>query len=137
MGWCKFHLFIALIKFSHILAGYVKQQQVKVLQVGDKLVKIHDKVADRPNSAVKLLSRVEQFRLFSKAEKAGCHQKEKGKYFLRVQTPNVGHIDSMYIAKVLLRRKDLLQGLLLHQNPYKYLNFIVLFLWTTRDQFLS
>jgi len=53
------------------LAGCVKQQQVKVLQVGDKSVKIHDKVADRPNSAVKLLSRVQQFRLFSKAEKAG------------------------------------------------------------------
>ncbi len=47
-----------------------------MLQVGDKSLKIHDKVADRPNSAVKLLSRVEhlsrveQFRLFSKAEKA-------------------------------------------------------------------
>jgi ATP-dependent Zn protease len=71
MGWCKFHLFIALLKFSHILAGCVKQQQVKVLQVGDKSVKIHDKVVDRPNSVLKLLSRVEQFRLFSKAEKAG------------------------------------------------------------------
>jgi hypothetical protein len=71
MGRCKFHLFIALLKFSPILAGCVKQQQVKVLQVGDKSVKIHDKVADRPNSAVKLLSRVQQFRLFSKAEKAG------------------------------------------------------------------
>jgi hypothetical protein len=71
MGRCKFHLFIALLKFSHILAGCVKQEQVKVLWVGDKSVKIHDKFADRPNSAVKLLSRVEQFRLFSKAEKAG------------------------------------------------------------------
>jgi hypothetical protein len=71
MGWCKFHLCIALLKFSRTLAGCVKrQQQVKVLQVGDKSVKIHDKVVDRPNPAVKLLSRVEQFRLFSKAEKA-------------------------------------------------------------------
>jgi hypothetical protein len=42
----------------------------------------------------------------------------------------------MYIAKVLLRQKDLLQ-VLLHQNPYKHLNSIVLFLWITRDQFFS
>ncbi len=40
----------------------------------------------------------------------------------------------MYIVEILLKQKDLLQVLLLHQNPYKHLNSIVLFLWTTRDQ---
>jgi hypothetical protein len=46
----------------------------------------------------------------------------------------------MCIVEVLLRQKDLLdllKVLLLHQNPYKHLNYVVLFLWTTKDQFHS
>jgi hypothetical protein len=40
----------------------------------------------------------------------------------------------MYITKVLLRLKELLQVLFLQQDPYRHLN-VVLFLWTTTDQF--
>jgi len=43
----------------------------------------------------------------------------------------------MYITEVLLRLKEVLQVLILQQDPYRHLNAIVLFLWTTRDQFLS
>jgi hypothetical protein len=34
----------------------------------------------------------------------------------------------MYIVEILLKQKDLLQVLLFHQNPYRHLNSIVLFL---------
>jgi hypothetical protein len=39
-------------------------------------------------------------------------------------------------VKILLRQKYLFQVLFLHEIPYRYLNLIVLFLWTIRDQFL-
>jgi len=43
----------------------------------------------------------------------------------------------MHITEVLLRLKELLQVLLLQQDLYKHLNVIILFLWTTTDQFFS
>jgi hypothetical protein len=42
----------------------------------------------------------------------------------------------MCIVEVLLKQQDLFQVLFFHQIFYIYLNFIVLILWTTRDQFL-
>jgi hypothetical protein len=63
--------------------------------------------------------------------------KERGDIFFMCEPPIMGIHTLMYIAEVLLRQKDLLQVLFLHQNPYRHLNSIVLFLWTTRDQFLS
>jgi hypothetical protein len=50
--------------------GDCVEQQVKVLQVGDKSAKVCDKV-EEGLEAVKLLSRVEQLRLLSKVKKAG------------------------------------------------------------------
>ncbi len=63
--------------------------------------------------------------------------KKKGGILSRVWTLNTRGTNLMYIIEVLLRLKELLQVLLLQQNPYIHLNVIVLFLWTTRDQFLS
>jgi hypothetical protein len=50
--------------------GNCVEQQVKVLQVGDKSTKVRNKVGEGPE-AVKLLSRVEQLRLLSKVKKVG------------------------------------------------------------------
>jgi hypothetical protein len=42
----------------------------------------------------------------------------------------------MWIVEILLRQKDYYK-FFFHQDPYKHQNFIILFLWTTRDHILS
>ncbi len=63
--------------------------------------------------------------------------KKKGGILSRVWTLNTSGTNLMYIIEVLLRLKELLQVLLLQQDPYRHLNVFVLFLWTTKDQFRS
>ncbi len=64
------------------------------------------------------------------------HQKKGEIFFSLCKPPMLGIHRLMYIVEVLVRQKYLFQ-VLLHQNPYRHLNSIVLFLWTTRDQFHS
>jgi hypothetical protein len=51
--------------------------------------------------------------------------KERGNTFFIVKIPMLSIQRLMCIAEVLQRQTDLLQVLLLHQNPYKYLHSIV------------
>jgi hypothetical protein len=50
---------------------------------------------------------------------------------------DTGQTDSLCLIEVLLKQQHLFQVLFLYQIPYIHLNFIVLILWITRDQFFS
>jgi len=63
--------------------------------------------------------------------------KKKREIFATWLNLSAGLVDTSCIAEVLLKQQHLPQILFLHQIPYRHLNFIVLILRTTGDQFLS